>query len=99
MRYGRDWLENCLVMSLPKEESEMARVTMMPVAVEMRRAGSWVTRPSPMAREMYVSTATFHGSPWSVMPTIRPPTICTTVIRMPTLTLPEMNFDAPSMEP
>ncbi len=30
MRYGRDWAENCFVMSLPKEESEIARVTMMP---------------------------------------------------------------------
>ncbi len=30
----------------------MARVTMMPVAVEMSSAGSCVTRPSPMVREM-----------------------------------------------
>ena len=52
MRYGRAWLENCLVMSLPNDESEMALVTMMPVAVEMRRAGSCVTRPSPMESEM-----------------------------------------------
>ena len=52
MRYGRDWLLNCFVMSLPNEESDMARVTMMPVAVEIRSAGSWVTRPSPMDSEM-----------------------------------------------
>jgi hypothetical protein len=52
MRYGRDWLENCFVMSLPKDESEMARVTMMPVAVEISSAGSCVTRPSPIEREI-----------------------------------------------
>ena len=49
---GRDCRENWLVRSCPKVASETARVTMMPVAVEMRRAGSWVTRPSPMVREM-----------------------------------------------
>ncbi len=52
MRYGRPWLENCLVTSVPKEASLTARVTMMPVAVEMSSAGSCVTRPSPMASEM-----------------------------------------------
>ena len=99
MRYGRDWAENCFVMSLPKEESEIARVTMMPVAVEIRSAGSWVTRPSPMEREMYVFKATSRGSPCSVIPTMRPPTICTTVMRIPTFTFPEMNLEAPSIDP
>ena len=38
--------------SWPKEPSEAARVTMMPVAVEISSAGIWVTIPSPIVRSV-----------------------------------------------
>ena len=44
---ARGWKKTWLVISLPRLDSLPARVTMMPAAVEMIRAGIWVTRPSP----------------------------------------------------
>ena len=38
---------SCLVMSRPKSDSLAARVTMIPVAVEIKSAGTCVTMPSP----------------------------------------------------
>ncbi len=46
LRWRRIWE----AMSLPRSFSEVARVTMMPVAAEMSRAGIWATRPSPTVR-------------------------------------------------
>ena len=41
------WDRNCFFTSSFRFPSEAARVTIMPVAVEIIRAGSWETRPSP----------------------------------------------------
>ena len=39
-----------VITSLPRFDSLAALVTMMPAAVEVRRAGIWLTRPSPMVK-------------------------------------------------
>ncbi len=44
------WRRNWRLSSLPMLNSEAARLTMMPAAVEMMRAGIWETRASPMVR-------------------------------------------------
>ena len=44
---ARGWLRICLARSWPRFDSPTERVTMMPVAVEISRAGIWETRPSP----------------------------------------------------
>jgi hypothetical protein len=43
----RDWV-SWVEAELPRSDSAFERVTMMPVATAMSRAGIWVTSPSPM---------------------------------------------------
>ena len=45
---ARGWAANWVMTSLLRLPSDTDRVTIMPVAVEIIRAGSWETRPSPM---------------------------------------------------
>ena len=43
----RGWDENCLRTSELRSASEAERVTIIPVATEISRAGIWDIRPSP----------------------------------------------------
>ena len=47
-KMARGWALNWLMTSVFRLPSETERVTIIPVAVEIIRAGSWETRPSPM---------------------------------------------------
>lgn len=91
--------ENCLETSDPKVPSEMALVTISPVAVDIKRAGNWVISPSPILNDTYVLRAFPMDSPWIVTPVIIPPITFIAVIRIPTLTFPDTNLEAPSMAP
>ena len=74
-------------------------VTTMPAAVETRRAGIWLTRPSPMVSVVKVAAASDSAMPWRTTPMVRPPTMLITVITRPAITSPRTNFAAPSMAP
>lgn len=51
-RRALGWLRICLLMSLPRAllSSEATRVTIIPAVTEMRSAGIWETRPSPIVK-------------------------------------------------
>jgi len=44
------WAVTCWTMSLPRFDSEAARETTMPIAVDIRKAGRVVIRPLPIDR-------------------------------------------------
>ena len=47
---GRGRSVSCAMTSWLSSDSEAARLTTMPAAVEMIRAGIWATSPSPTVR-------------------------------------------------
>ena len=91
----------CDEMSLPRLEpsSLETRVVMIPAVIEMRRAGTCATRPSPIESREY----TFAASPavifFTATPMIRPAMMLMRVMTMPAMASPLTNFMAPSIEP
>ena len=89
----------CLRNVSDSRDSELDRVTIRPPDTEITSAGITVTRPSPMVRAVYVSSAFFRSIPCWKTPMRNPATILMTVMRIPATASPRTNFDAPSMAP
>ena len=96
---ARGWRRIWSVMSDPRSASLPERVTMMPVAVEIRSAGIWAARPSPIVRSGKVWTASENDMPRCSTPTTMPPSRLMATIRMPAMASPLTNLDAPSIAP
>ena len=79
--------------------SELLRVTSRPAASEIRKAGTWVTRPSPMVSVVKSEPASRRLIPNSIMPMNSPPMMLMSVITMPAMASPRTNLLAPSMAP
>ncbi|OQA13177.1 MAG: hypothetical protein BWY62_01420 [Firmicutes bacterium ADurb.Bin356] len=94
---------NCSERSEPKLLFVAERVTIMPADVETKSAGSCETSPSPTAASAYTVTTLSRGIgapvPMPSAPIIIPPTMFMTVIIMPTIASPLINFEAPSIAP
>ncbi len=71
----------------------------MPVAVEIIRAGSWLTRPSPMVTMEYSVNTVPMSMPLDTMPIITPPIRFTAVMISDMTASPLTIFVAPSMAP
>ena len=85
--------------SVFKLPSDTERVTIMPVAVEISRAGSWETRPSPMVAMEYVERTVVKSPPPCTMPMIRPATKLMNVMIKLITASPLTILVAPSMAP
>ena len=96
---ARGWRRIWPEMSLPRSDSLDERVTMMPMAVEIRRAGVWAARPSPIVSSGKVCTASPKPIPRCRTPTPMPPSRLMATIRMPAMASPFTNFEAPSIAP
>ena len=96
---ARGWLTSCLVRSWPRFASPTERVTMMPVAIEISRAGIWETRPSPTVSSEKCWMASEKPIPCWKTPTVRPPTRLIIMIRTAAMASPFTNFEAPSIAP
>ncbi len=95
---GRE--NSCLRNSLGRLVDWLLRVTSRPAASEIRNAGTWLTRPSPMVS--LVKTARRRGAsdmPAWITPMNRPPTMLISVITMPAMASPRTNLLAPSIAP
>ena len=77
--------------------SSSVPVMRRPVAREMRSAGNWDMRPSPMVRIEYVLKDSPSPAPPRILPTITPPIRLRTVTKIPNLTFPLTNLVAPSI--
>ena len=75
------------------------RVTSKPAASEMRNAGTWLTRPSPIVSRVKTPAASPSGMPCSTTPMTRPPMMLMSVMTMPAMASPRTNLLAPSMAP
>jgi len=91
----RSWL----CVSAERLPSPEARLTMRPAAVEMRSAGIWLTRPSPMESSVNVCAASAGPIPCCATPMMSPPTMLMPVMTRPAMASPRTNFEAPSMAP
>ena len=72
---------------------------MMPVAVEIRSAGIWAARPSPIVSSGKCGAASPKPMPCWSTPTPMPPSRLIATIRMPAIASPFTNFEAPSIAP
>ena len=79
--------------------SVAARVTMMPVAVEISSAGICATRPSPIDSSEKVERASPKVMPCCSMPIAMPPRMLIETMMMPAMASPLTNFEAPSIAP
>jgi hypothetical protein len=95
LRWSKIWL----AMSLPRSFSDAERVTMMPVATEMSRAGIWAARPSPTVSSEKCEAASPNGIPCCMTPTMIPPTRLIMTMSTAATASPLTNFDAPSIAP
>ena len=86
-------------ISVPRLISDADFVMTSPVAIETRRAGIWVTRPSPMVSKAYVESASIMPMLCCSHPTRMPPMLFTITIMMPAMASPLTNLFAPSIEP
>ena len=96
---ARGWRRIWAEMSEPRSASLPDRVTMMPIAVEIRSAGIWAARPSPIVRMGKSWAASENDMPCWSRPTPMPPSRLIATIRMPAIASPFTNLDAPSMAP
>ena len=85
--------------SWPNEPSEAARVTMMPVAVEISSAGIWVTMPSPIVSSVKRCSASTIDIPCWTIPMTKPPMMLTKTMMTAAIASPRTNLDAPSIAP
>ena len=90
---------NCLVMSLPKSVSAAARVTMIPVAVEINSAGTWVTMPSPTVNSVNFCSDSMIERCCCATPTMKPPTVLIATMITAATASPRTNLLAPSIAP
>ena len=98
-RIALGWALNCPSTSLFRLLSDTERVTIIPVAVEIIRAGSWDTRPSPMVAMEYWFKTVARSPPPCTMPMIKPATKLMTVIISDMTASPLTILVAPSMAP
>ena len=96
---ARGWAANCLITSVLRLPSDTERVTIMPVAVEIIKAGSWDTRPSPMVTMEYWVSTVLMSMPPCTMPMIMPPIKLNPVISRDITASPLTILVAPSMAP
>ena len=73
--------------------------TIMPAAVETMRAGTCVTRPSPMVSRVKVCDAAAKDMPCWATPMMMPPMMLMPTIKSPAIASPRTNFEAPSIAP
>ena len=78
----------------------MLRVTSKPAASEIKNAGTWLTRPSPIVSLREERRPPRRSvMPYSTMPMISPPTMLISVMMMPAMASPRTNLLAPSIAP
>ena len=94
---GRE--KSCLRNSAGRSVSVLLRVTSKPAAKEMRKAGTCVTRPSPMVSVVKTDAAWPGLMPASITPMNSPPTMLIKVMMMPATASPRTNLLAPSIAP
>ena len=99
MKNMRSLRNNCPTMSCPRLPSEAARVTMIPVAVEISNAGIWLTNPSPTVNSVYVCNESTADMSRCAMPIMKPPPILISMITIAAIASPLTNFEAPSIAP
>ena len=94
---GRE--KSCRRNSFGRLLSWLLRVTNMPAASEIRKAGTWVTSPSPMVSVVNSLPASPRLMPAWTMPMNNPPTILIRMMMMPAMASPRTNLLAPSIAP
>ena len=99
MRSTRGSWTSWRVRSWPNEPSDAARVTMIPVAVEISSAGIWVTMPSPIVRSVKRDAASGSDIPFWAIPMTRPPMMLMKTMMIAAIASPRTNLDAPSIAP
>ena len=95
LRWSRIWSAT----SEPRSFSDAERVTRMPVATEIIRAGICAQRPSPIDRSEKWWPASANGMPCWTTPITMPPMRLMPVMRMPAIASPLTNLEAPSIAP
>ncbi len=95
----RGWPRICVVISVPRSALVADRVTRIPVAVEMSRAGICAARPSPTVSSEYVWMAVPNEMWCWITPTTIPPSRLIATITSPAVASPFTNFEAPSIAP
>ena len=98
MTEARGRLETCSKRSVPSDSSLVFFVTSTAAAVEMKSAGIWLTRPSPIVSLEYFSPASAIAMPFQVAIAM-PQTMFSTVMISAAIASPRTNFEAPSMAP
>ena len=97
---ARFWRENSSTTADPRSSSVAEeRVTAIPAAMEINRAGICETRPSPMVSIAKRSRASVAVRPSEVIPTASPPMRLTAVMMSPAAASPLTNLEAPSIAP
>jgi len=98
MPMGRPRRVNCCTRSVPRLSFVEALLIRKADDVEMIRAGTWLTKPSPTVRMEYMDIDSPAVLP-CIMPTIIPPMRLTAVMTSPATASPRTNLLAPSMAP
>ena len=98
-RIALGWALNCPSTSLFRLPSDTERVTIIPVAVEIIRAGSWDTRPSPMVAMEYWFKTLASSPPPCTTPTLQPAPQVRTGINSDMPAAPGTLLGAPAMAP
>ena len=95
------WAKIWFTMSWPRgfALSLPTRVTMTPEVIEIRSAGIWLTRPSPIVRMPKRLTHQATSLSNMSMPMRMPPTMLIAVMMSPATASPLTNFIAPSIAP
>ena len=93
------FLNASLAISVPKVLLSSERVTITPVAREIRSDGMELTKPSPIANfPNWLSASVIDKSPLAVKMMV-PPIRLTSTMMIPAIASPLTNFEAPSIDP
>ena len=90
---------NWFFTSTARFSFEAERVTIIPIAVEMRSEGTCEQRPSPTVAILYVVRTSENAIPLYTRPITAPPRRFTTAATIENVASPLMNFEAPSIAP
>jgi hypothetical protein len=75
----------------------LARVTMMRVANRHEPGRQLGNEPSPIVGTCTAAMAVWKDSPCRTIPTTKPPSMFMTLMKIPTFTVPDMNFGRASI--
>ena len=99
VKSGRGRAKSCPASEKPSDSLPAARVTIRPVAVEIRSAGICAARPSPTVRMLKVWSASENVRPCCSIPITMPAKRLTATMIRPATASPRTNFEAPSIAP